>query len=477
MTPNSVPIKHLLSTLLLLSAVACSSGGGDGGGGSQSSGLSVGSIDGFGSVIVNGVRFETSSATFTKDGEDASQSDLSVGQVIELSGDFDTSVASSVSYRSEIKGPVTSVVVNDLELGLGTLVVLGQTVRLSSQTLYDGTSTGSISSGDLLEVSGFRASDDSVFATYVEAKSLLPEYKVVGRAANATATTFTIGGLNVDYGSADTSDLPQGIVENGDRVEVKADPAGFSPPSSFVASKVEPAFGPNGQSGARIEIEGYITSFISPADFRVLNFPVRTDSGTIFVNGGVASLANNVKVEVKGTIGGDGVLLADSCEFQSTGAIRTEWEVEAFDVNASTVTVLGVQWQIRSGTEIEDDSSADVDPFTLVDLNVGDFVEVRGYLDGTTPVASRFERDDPQTDASLRGPLTSVTIGGSFDFAILGTGIRSDGSTIYRDGNNAVITQSEFYAALAEGVFVEAKWDPFSGTSGPADELSLEPDN
>ena len=40
-----------------------------------------------------------------------------------------------------------------------------------------------------------------------------------------------------------------------------------------------------------------------------------------------------------------------------------------------------------------------------------------------------------------------------------------------------VITQAEFFAALAEGVFVDAKWDPFLGISGAADELSLEDDD
>lgn len=469
--------KQLISSFLILLIAACSSGGGISGTGSLSSGFSVGPIEGFGSVIINGVRFETSSTTFTKDGVPASQSDLRVGQVIELAGNFDSRVASTVSYRSEIKGPVTSATVNDAALGLGTLVVLGQTVRVNAQTIYDGTSLGLITQGDLLEVSGPRTADGSVVATYLEAKNLLPEYKVVGTATNATASTFSLGALNVNYGAADTSDLIGGVVTNGDRVEAKTDPAGFSAPVTFVATKVEPADGPSGQEGARVELEGFITNFVSSADFQVLNFPVRTDSGTSFINGNVSSLANNVKVQVKGSIDGGGVLVADSCEIRSTGAIRTEWEVEAVNVAASTVTVLGVQWQIRAATELEDDSNADVDPFTLADLSVGDLVQVRGFLDGTTPVASRFERDDPQTDARLRGPLTSVTIGGAVDFEILGTGIRSDGMTIHRDENDAIITQAAFFAALANGVFVDAKWDPFTGTSAAADELSLESDD
>jgi hypothetical protein len=468
-------IQRLTTLVVALLIAACS--GGISGSGGVPTGFSSGPIDGFGSVIVNGVHFDTSGATITKDGAAALQSDLSVGQVVEVQGDFSTGVAAALTYRSEIKGPVTSATVSDPELGLGTLVVLGQTVRVNAQTVVDGTTLELIAPGDLLEVSGPRTADGSVVATYLEAKGALAEYKVVGTAANATGTTFDLGGLAVDYSGADTSNLPGGVVADGDRVEVKAAPAGFTAPSDLAASKVEPVEGLGGQAGARLELEGYITDFTSPADFRVLGFPVRTDGATTFLNGDVSSLADNVKVQVKGAIAADGFLVAETCEIQSTGAIRTEWEVEAVDLAAATVTVLGVQWEVRAETELEDDSSANVDPFTLADLSVDDLVQVRGFLDGTTPVASRLERDDPQTDARLRGPVTSVTVGGSVDFEILGTGIRSDGMTVHRDENDVVITQAEFFAALAEGVFVDAKWDPFLGTSGAADELSLEDDD
>ena len=91
---------------------------------------------------------------------------------------------------------------------------------------------------------------------------------------------------------------------------------------------------------------------------------------------------------------GDGVLEAASCEVQATNAVRTEWEVEAVDTVASTVTVLGVTWEVRPETELEDDSDAEVDPLQLGDLSLGDLLQVRGYMDGSTPVAVRLERDD-----------------------------------------------------------------------------------
>jgi hypothetical protein len=472
--------QGLLALLLLWLVAACGAGGGGiSGSGGVPTGTSSGPIDGFGSVIVNGVRFNTSSATFTKDGEAAIQDDFRVGMVIELEGNFSTEVASSVSYRSEVKGPATSVSVTDPDLGTATLVVLGQTVRVNAQTIFDGTSLGALAPGDLLEVSGPRDTTDAVVATFVQLKASLAEYKVVGTVTNANPAgdTFRVGGLDVDYSTALLDDDFAGAEPaDGDLVEVKGLPGDFTAPSDLLASKVEPVAGLAAGEGARLELEGYITDFVSAADFRVLGFPVRTTGSTTFINGTSGSLANNVKVQVKGSVAGDGYLEATSCEIQATNAVRTEWEVESVDTVGSTVTVLGVTWEVRPETELRDDSSAGVDPLTLGDLSLGDLVQVRGYMDGSTPVAVRLDRDDPQSDARLRGPVTSVANIGSFEIDILGTTVRGDGTTIYRNFDDSPMSQQAFFDAIGTGTFVDAKWDPFNNTGAPADELSLEND-
>ena len=45
------------------------------------------------------------------------------------------------------------------------------------------------------------------------------------------------------------------------------------------------------------------------------------------------------------------------------------------------------------------------------------------------------------------------------------------------DENEMLITQAEFLARLTTGVFVEARWDSFSGTADAPNELSLELDD
>jgi hypothetical protein len=50
------------------------------------SAIIMGSISGFGSIIVNGTSYDTAAAIFTIDGESGTQSDLAVGDVVVVKG-------------------------------------------------------------------------------------------------------------------------------------------------------------------------------------------------------------------------------------------------------------------------------------------------------------------------------------------------------------------------------------------------------
>ena len=80
-------INILICSVVLAFASGCGGGGGGGAappttpppvGGIGRTGIAVGPIATFGSVVVNGVRYETGGATFTINGVSGSQSDLRV---------------------------------------------------------------------------------------------------------------------------------------------------------------------------------------------------------------------------------------------------------------------------------------------------------------------------------------------------------------------------------------------------------------
>lgn len=133
--------RGLLVAGLVTSLAACGGGGGGsntgvGTGGTGS--FAVGSISGFGSIIVNGVRYNDNGASVVDDdGNALSSNDLGFGMVVEIRGSVDNDgvngTAESVASFAELKGPVTAK--NAIE---GTLTVFGQTVTVTATTVFEG---------------------------------------------------------------------------------------------------------------------------------------------------------------------------------------------------------------------------------------------------------------------------------------------------------------------------------------------------
>ena len=90
-------INTLIYALILTLVASCGGGGSDSTpiveppppppptGGIGRTGIAMGPISTFGSVVVNGVRYETTTANFTVNGSPGTQDDLRVGQVISVS--------------------------------------------------------------------------------------------------------------------------------------------------------------------------------------------------------------------------------------------------------------------------------------------------------------------------------------------------------------------------------------------------------
>ena len=96
----------------------------------------IGTISGFGSVIVNGVRFDDSSASISMDDVTRSRDQLRVGMVVRVRGRIHadgTGVAESIQYNDCVQGPITAM--NQVR---NSVTVLGQTVQLDEETVFDG---------------------------------------------------------------------------------------------------------------------------------------------------------------------------------------------------------------------------------------------------------------------------------------------------------------------------------------------------
>jgi hypothetical protein len=431
--------------------------------------VSKGTITGFGSVILNGVTYNTNSATFTIDGEAGTQSDLAVGDVVVLRGtvndDGTSPTATSISFDDAVEGPVEAI-----DLAASTLTVLGQLVHVDADTSFDDNispaSLDGLAVDDIVEVSGFFRADGSIGATRIEAKLAGGVFEVTGRVAGLFGSTFQINDLTVDFSGAQLDDFPGGSPENGQLVEVKG--SSFGGGGEFQATRVEYKDNDlNADDGDRMEIEGFITRFVSATDFDVEGVPVTTTGSTIFENGTSADLAINRKVEVEGSVDASGRITATKVELKLSNFIRIEGIVEAS--TASSVTIFGIVINSDAITRLEDKSDIDLETFTMSDINVGDYLVTRGYEDASGVVAARIEREDFDGKVAIRAFVDSVN---DPNFTIRGVSIETNGATVFRDIDNTLIDSGEFFGQ-AMNRLVEAEGSQSNGGI-LADEVELE---
>jgi hypothetical protein len=442
--------------------------------------FAVGPITGFGSVIVNGNTYDTSSATFTKDGQAATQADFAVGHMVVIQGTIDdddtNAAATSVEFDENVEGPVSNV-----DSVASMLVVLGQTVNITASTSVDDSCPATLA--DFLtvaavEVSGPVKTDGSIEATRIECKNIVGELEVLGvvSALDTGAMTFMINALVVDYSSAMLQNFPGGIISNGDPVEAKdSDGGGLGGDGELVATRVEfkgAQFGEN--EGDHIEIEGFITRFASATDFDVAEIPVTTIAGTTVFEGGTSTdLGPNLKIEAEGEFDDMGVLNATKIEIKDSTAVRVTGLVDS--VSGDTLQILGINITTDSVKTRFEDKQLDVDPFRIADLNAGDYVEVRGQ---EMPVGEVFafllERDDPDTRTELRG---FVEAGGVTrpNLTVLGVTIETNGATVFKDDSEVVFANpDDFWTAVAEGSLIDVQGTETGAQTLLAEEVELE---
>jgi len=453
------PLRALLLLYATLLTVAC---GGGGYGGPNTAGidrtgsprfaLAFGTISGFGSIIVNGVHYETSSSTYEIDDSPGSQDDLSVGDVVlvQATRAYNSTVwtATSITFDDNVEGPISS-----KDDATGTIVVLGQTVIINADTSFDDSfadpSFAGLAVDDIVEVSGFVKADGAIVATRIEPKPASMQFEVTGIVAahNGGALTFMINDLVVDYGAASVRDFPGGAPSDGDLVEVKGT-AFDAPSTTLTATDVEFKGGQlQGNAGVRVEIEGLITRFGSPTDFDVSGLTVDATNATR--TGDTAlPLGLNVKVEVEGALNSSNVLVATKVDVRRAKLFRIEAAVDSVDAANDTFVTLGITVAVDALTRMEDKDS-NVEPFTLADLNPDDVVRMRGSVSagGAAQVLATLLERDFRSDTELQGFVESAT---SPTITILGVAIQTSGGTVFRDENGGGMTQQAFFARLAD---------------------------
>ncbi len=378
-------LAPLLATLAAAFLVVACGGGGSADPGTGGTGsFSRGAITGFGSIIVNGVRFDDSSARVEDEDDDDSPSrnkdDLELGMVVTVSGSAGTgtgtATANVITFGSELKGPVasvngssatttTSTTPSATVSGTQTLVILGQTVLIGTRTVFDPISLpggfADIKVTDVLEVHGhLDPAANKLTATRINKEDGVPgHYKITGKVASLSngSKTFKIGTqTTIDFGSVQPDKLRVALAD-GVNVKVRLNTTPKAT-DTWVATRIKAA-AKKGVDVGRAEIEGVVTDYVSDAKFTVAGVEVDATNAEIRKDKG--SLANGVRVEVKGAIVG-GVLIASRVKVEDDddedNEIELHGNVSNLDTAAKTFDLRGLTVDYSGSVKFEGGSAA-----------------------------------------------------------------------------------------------------------------------
>lgn len=433
-----------------------------------------GVLSAFGSVIVNGHEYATSTGTAVTDGDadDAASSlaALRVGMTVDV--DADGSAASRVRFASLVRGEVDAV-----DVTASTLTVLGQTVRVSGATLFAGSSsTGSaaltalsgVNVGDYVVVYGMlqcntagtatcASGGTTVLASLVDEPGAAGAYRVAGYAQNASGTGFTINGLTVDLvasGTGATICTPSPCaIASGDFVVVRSStaPVSASGALTLTAQRVRAATAaPVLAAGATVSLEGAVAQLDKTAgSFSVRGIAV--DASALAST--VATLAVGEIVTVTGTVTASGSITASAITVEQHATFAITAPLSALDASAGTLTVLGQAFTVDSATRFVD-RVGNTRPFNSGNfatvLALQDQLIVSGYAGASGNVATRVERIATRATPVLAvlgivsadtASASTVTIGGV-------TATLGNSTTLGYSGAGSSPTLAGFFTAI-----------------------------
>ena len=484
---------------LLLSVVLASCGGGVGptaGGGTGGTG--VGPVTGFGSVIVNGVKYNDNGIDNTNffDDHGRTKADLKAGMMVAVFGSINgtNGRADNIAILRHVDGPMDD---NGVNLATNGLKVMGQDIVVDASTVFDNgvtnladlrTLQGSNVNHPEIEVHGSADNNGVIHATFI--------YKwandnVAGRGVqvrgtvaglDTTAKTFSIGRKTVNYNALGS--IPAGV-NNGSFVDAEGTLRVADNVLVATSVKLEDATG--GQPpGSKAEVEGYVNRVVTPnSSFEMIGpngiQTVTWTSGTTAFTGGTgADIRAGIKIEVEGTRKAGGSLAATKIEIRQASNVRMESSVTA--VTASSLTIFGKTVTVNALTQYKDSSSSNVKTFGQASILVGNTLDVSAFLDNSTVpasiVATRVERIDAIASDrhTLQGPVDSAL---SPNLVILGITVVTlppPGTNFLRADETGFATQADFFAAVAVGDIVKARGNQATPISiMNANEVQIEP--
>lgn len=418
-----------VSTMIL---AACSGGGG---GGSDSTTATAtgsptvsGTVTGFGSVIIDGVRVDDrgTAAGAETDDDKVVNVELKIGQSVEIQHDG-TLKAKQIRVSPELKGAITAI-----DIASGTMTVLGTTVTINTDaatgpvTVFEAPySFATATVGDGVEIHGVAKTDAAgklvIQATRIEKEELGDTYKLRGNVTQLLtgATTFKLGEVTINYGKARVLPTPATLF-NGADVTVSIPSTATFTGAAIDVTKVTVKDHREESRGQEAQLRGAVSNILAGAQTFVMNGLTIDASEALFERAAsFADLSNGAYVRVKGLYQADGSVKAKSValrkiEIDEDGEVELHGSILDF-VSVADFTVRGMKVD-ATGVALDDCPSGTV---LKNDLQV----KVEGMLaaDGSLK-ATEIECEEQEDGASTieREGVAAVLPGQAMTFVLTG---------------------------------------------------------
>lgn len=354
-----------LVALLLAQLPGCGGSGGvdSGGTGMDTPTLAIGPISGLGSIVVNGVHYDETSATVVDaDGQALPQTALTLGSVtrVDATTPVDTgtrleAVARTIQVTEALIGPVEAV-----NTTAGTARILGQTVATTPGTVFDaalGSGLASLRVGAVVAVHGqVDSAGARLVATRIEPRSNVSRYVVTGPVLSLDRSAARLGLGTLSISLSEAGSLPA-TLDTGTSVRVKLRTTATSGVWSATALRLADQPLPDRDN---IEFEGRVTAYTSAQRFSVDGTPVDATAATF--SGGAVALGKRVEVDgrsVSGTIIARKVSVDDE-DGGGDSAIELEGRITALNLAARTFVVRGATVSYDDNTRFISSTAADL---------------------------------------------------------------------------------------------------------------------
>ena len=483
-------VKFFIVSIFSLTLAACGGGGGSGssasngiGGTGAAASVTTGKVTGFGSIFVNGIEFETDNASIIVDDSAASQSNLSVGMVVKVTGtvndDGVTGTATRVDYDAKLEGPIATTPTVNADNTEIQFTLLNTTVIIqANSTVFKNATFNGLSAGDMVDVSGFYNANGALVASYVQKKSdnFVPnstKVEVKGTVTNFNGTDSFILSIasgvsltiNFNY-STDLSELPNTTVANDLYVEVEGTMASASA-TSITATKIENEGLDDHEGDA--SIEGYVTNYVSLSSFSVGS--IKVDASSASLEPVSLTIANGAHIEVEGSMA-NGVLKASKVEIRG-GSIEIHASVSSVNTSTGVVTLLlgdgTLTVTVNSQTEMEDEVSK-LEPFYVNHIANGDFLRIEAYQDDSSKLIASQVKRDSQDDTLLQGPVSGFD-SSTRSVSILGVSFFTTGAS-FENSSDVSISSGDFFSQVSTKDLVKVV--DRATADGTADEVEFE---